>query len=145
MVMAVAQWDLGVPAAVGLAFHGMGVGVPVVEAANDVNGFGFRGDTQKVGRQREFFRRIPITPARRVRIYRKHTLLCSSCPYHNGLTAIVGAVNKQKRRRPARVRSEKIFGGGRTAKKESGPGIHTEIPRPLNSFTRRKIKFSVPR
>ena len=34
MMMAVAQVDLGVPGAVGLAFHGGGVGMPVVEIAN---------------------------------------------------------------------------------------------------------------
>ena len=54
MVMAVAERDLGVPAAVGLTPHRMGGGVPVVKAADDVYGFGLRGEAQKIGRQCEF-------------------------------------------------------------------------------------------
>lgn len=54
MMMAVAQRNLRVPATVGLTLHRVGGGVPIVKTADDVNGFGLRGDAQKIGRQCEF-------------------------------------------------------------------------------------------
>ena len=65
-MMPVAERDLRVPAAVGLPLHGMGGGIPIVKTADDVNGFGLRGEMQKIGRQREFLGRITIAPAWRI-------------------------------------------------------------------------------
>lgn len=64
MMVTMAERDLRVPSAIGLSLHGISGWVPIVEAADDVNGFGIRRHANEIGRQGEFFSRIAVAPAR---------------------------------------------------------------------------------
>ena len=60
MMMAVIERNLQKPRAVGLAFHGIGVGIPVIEIADERHDVGFRGVANEVDRLGHFLGGVAV-------------------------------------------------------------------------------------